>query len=601
MVAIGFALSCFALLLFLWVTFGGPVPFKPESYRFSADFPEAITLQKEADVRIGGVSVGKVKDLELADDEDATRAVIEVEPEYAPISSDARAILRQKTLLGETYVEITTGSQLDPEEGSELEEAEGETAQTGDTDVGGLSGDDVAEPIEEGGHLEDTQVQDQVQIDEIFQALDEETRRAFQVWMKNSGIGIDGRGLDLNDAFGNIGPFSEDATDVLETLRQQEGALRDIVRNTGTVFEALTAREQALTGAVVGSNRTFRALATRDEALAESFQILPTFQIESRLTLDRLEKFARNAGPLFRDLRPVARDLSPTLRDLRRLAPNARRLFKNLSPLITASKTGLPALTRFLDGLRPLMQRLDPFMANFTPIIRYLDFYAPVVTDFLGNPAAGTAGALPPRADQTEPRHLSRQLSTLTEPNAESLAVWVDRIASNRGNGYNLPFAIGNATSAEQGEIFPSFDCENTQATGGLNALPGAPTVPGVDTAPAGPEMVTPDPIGPVGADPPVGGGGPASTPKAREGVYPLSSPVYDNLVGLTGIFTGLPPPLGTALDPIFTALPGTPLGDFQYFAPCTVPQFNPDGVQGRGNFPAEFGGGRTPQVLADP
>src|SRR4029453_18359768 len=66
LVAVGFTLSCFALLLFLWVTFGGPVPFKPESYRFTAAFPEAITLSKEADVRIGGVSVGKVKSLGLA-------------------------------------------------------------------------------------------------------------------------------------------------------------------------------------------------------------------------------------------------------------------------------------------------------------------------------------------------------------------------------------------------------------------------------------------------------------------------------------------------------------------------------------------------------
>ena len=66
LVAVGFTLSCFGLLLFLWVTFGGPIPFKPESYRFTADFPEAITLQKEADVRIGGVSVGKVKSLSLA-------------------------------------------------------------------------------------------------------------------------------------------------------------------------------------------------------------------------------------------------------------------------------------------------------------------------------------------------------------------------------------------------------------------------------------------------------------------------------------------------------------------------------------------------------
>src|SRR5215216_7462963 len=125
LVAVGFTLSCFALLLFLWVTFGGPVPFKPESYRFTADFPEAITLQKEADVRIGGVSVGKVKQIGLAPESEChsdpttcntTRATIEIEPQYAPISSDSRAILRQKTLLGETYVELTSGSQVQPGE-----------------------------------------------------------------------------------------------------------------------------------------------------------------------------------------------------------------------------------------------------------------------------------------------------------------------------------------------------------------------------------------------------------------------------------------------------------------------------------------------------
>ncbi|MGI8726808.1 MAG: MlaD family protein, partial [Solirubrobacterales bacterium] len=62
----GFAMSCFGLLLFLWVAFGGPVPLKAKSYRVTAFFPEAIQLAVEADVRIGGVSVGKVKATELA-------------------------------------------------------------------------------------------------------------------------------------------------------------------------------------------------------------------------------------------------------------------------------------------------------------------------------------------------------------------------------------------------------------------------------------------------------------------------------------------------------------------------------------------------------
>ena len=56
-----FALSCFGLLLFLWLSFGGPVPLKPKGYRFQVAFQEAPTLGVEADVRTAGVSVGKVR------------------------------------------------------------------------------------------------------------------------------------------------------------------------------------------------------------------------------------------------------------------------------------------------------------------------------------------------------------------------------------------------------------------------------------------------------------------------------------------------------------------------------------------------------------
>ncbi len=44
---VGFALSCFGLLLFLWLAFGGPVPLKPKGYRVSASFAEASQLATE--------------------------------------------------------------------------------------------------------------------------------------------------------------------------------------------------------------------------------------------------------------------------------------------------------------------------------------------------------------------------------------------------------------------------------------------------------------------------------------------------------------------------------------------------------------------------
>src|ERR1044071_2554507 len=110
LVMVGFALSCFGLLLFLWLAFGGPTPFKPKGYQFEVSFGEATQLAHEADVRISGVPVGKVKDIQTNKATGRSDATIQLDPDYAPLPSDAKAVLRQKTLLGETYVELTPGS-----------------------------------------------------------------------------------------------------------------------------------------------------------------------------------------------------------------------------------------------------------------------------------------------------------------------------------------------------------------------------------------------------------------------------------------------------------------------------------------------------------
>ena len=107
---VGFTLSVAALLMFLWVSFGGTLPLRAESYRFKAAFPEASLLVKEADVRMAGVNIGKVKDKQLGPGGRTTLVTMELDHRFAPIGKDAKAILRQKSLLGETYVEITPGS-----------------------------------------------------------------------------------------------------------------------------------------------------------------------------------------------------------------------------------------------------------------------------------------------------------------------------------------------------------------------------------------------------------------------------------------------------------------------------------------------------------
>ncbi len=456
LVAAGFAISCFLLILFLWVAFGGPVPLKPESYKINAYFPEATQLAAESDVRIGGVSVGKVKEVSLApidariEGNDTTKAVLEIRPEFAPISDDAKAILRQKTLLGETYVELTSGT----EPGSSDDVSLGAAAASSDADASEV------EAIEEGGTLELTQTTNATQIDEIFNALDPETRAAFQEWQQSAAQAVNGRSLDLNDAFGNFGPTLVDATAALEILNSQKDSLRGLVRDTGVVFEAVSERDQALAGAITGSEDTFGALADADEALAESFQILPTFQRETRATLTRLDEFQADTRPLIQKLLPVAKDISPTLDSVRRLSPPLERLFKDLDPLIDASRAGFPALERFIgpEGLQPVLEQLDPFLSNLNPALRYLAFYRKAAADFLTGPPAAFSGSLEPIPGQPAARHYLKQLAYTSE---EALGVFPTRIKQNRGNAYPMPEYLNGAIGHPERGIYGMFDCKN--------------------------------------------------------------------------------------------------------------------------------------------
>jgi phospholipid/cholesterol/gamma-HCH transport system substrate-binding protein len=470
LVAIGFALSCFGLMLFLWIAFGGPIPLKSKSYRITAYFPEATQLAVESDVRIGGVSVGKVKDLELAPaDErvngaDTTQATIEIDPEFAPISSDAHAVLRQKTLLGETYVELTSGTQPGTQQAPVSLGAANGASDATTQDV---------HAIPEGGTLGVGQTKNATQIDEIFNALDKRTRDAFRRWQAHAAVAINGRSVDLNDALGNLGPFLDDSTNILSILRRQKVALSGLVRDTGTVFTALSERNHELAGAITGSDKTFGALASENRALAQTFQVFPTFERESRLTLGRLDRFQANTRPLVRKLLPVARDISPTLRSVRRLSPNLKALFLHLKPLIRASRTGLPAARDFLAGLRPVLNALEPFLANLNPVISYLGFYGTEITNFLSNPPAALGDTLQlatNRPNLPAPMHALRQLGYTS---AESLAVYPQRASTNRGNGYVLPNGLTNYQAAKRA-IFPNFDCKPTH--GELNNEPPDPS-----------------------------------------------------------------------------------------------------------------------------
>jgi phospholipid/cholesterol/gamma-HCH transport system substrate-binding protein len=421
-----FALSCVGLLLFLWLSFGGTIPLGAQGYRINVSFPDAQDLATQSDVRIAGVNVGKVVSTELDPKGNRTMATLQIQTQYEPIRENTHAILRTKTILGETYVQLIPG--------------------TG-----------KAAPIPDGGTLPRGQVQSEVQLSDIYNAFDPTTRHAFQVWQQQLAKAISG-----ND----------------QVLDVQHEVVVSLVQNGGTVFGSLGANQTALRNLITSAETTFATTAANNNKLAQTFQVFPTFLNETKATMAKLQAFSVNTDPLIKELNPVAQQLGPTLHSVQELSPPLRHLFTNLGPLITVSRTGLPAVSNILTGATPLLGSLGTFLEQLNPILGWVSDHQQLVSDFISNGAAGLA-ATTASFSGNGIGHYLRQFSPV---GSETLSFATSRDSNNRGNTYPGPVWLDNAENFAKGN-FPAWDCKNTGAGGdGSTAGNGEPSsTPGAE------------------------------------------------------------------------------------------------------------------------
>jgi virulence factor Mce-like protein len=413
-----FAVSCVGLLIYLWSAFGGAIPLKPKNYQVVADFPNAPNLGVNADVRISGVNVGHV--IAKQERANATRVTFDLQPQYAPLPADARVMLRQKTLLGETYVDLTPGNPSGPK-------------------------------LAEGGTIRRSQVSSSVTLDEIFRAFDDRTRAAFRTWLQQQAEGLQGRGRDINDAIGNTPAFAEDTDHLLQILNSQEGAVKRLVSNTGAVFNALSERRGQLSGSISNWNRVMGTLARRNDAIEGTFKALPTFEKEGSDAMARFAAFGRNVNPIITKLRPFARSLGPTLRHVDGLAPDFDALMRALDPLVAASKTGLPAGQRFLGRLQPLVGAFPPVLTNLNPFLGYIAAHRHDFMAFVVNVTAATQASSVPAGLN----HAVHYLRSMIPLGPGALARFDHRQSWSRAN----PYALRELSSKTGFQLYDSRGC----------------------------------------------------------------------------------------------------------------------------------------------
>lgn len=419
-----FALSCFGLLLFLWTAFGGPVPMKAKKYEVQASFSSGSQLATYSDVRISGVSVGKVITIERKGGSALTR--IAIDPEFAPLPRDTRATLRTKTLVGETFVQLSFGSRRGPS-------------------------------IPEGGTIASSRIQAPADIDRLFDVFDPATRRALKRVLPAVAAATRDRGAALNEAFGNLQPTVESADGLLRILDRQRRAVRTGSRDAGLTFQSIGRQAGSVQVLAREGTDLFASLRASADGLQDTVRALPPFLQETRSTLRVARGFAGDAAPTVAALRPVTPLVRPALRDLTALAPVLGTTLRQVDPVLDRVPSGTRALRSVLDAAGPFVDAAEPVTANLLPAVRYLERYK----QDAGVTLAATAAATQAKIVDLDgvPRNYLRLITPL---NGELLEGARERLPTNRHNAYPKPGTLDDLGSQR------SFDCAQTDNPGGV-------------------------------------------------------------------------------------------------------------------------------------
>ncbi|MCK9250609.1 MAG: MCE family protein [Solirubrobacteraceae bacterium] len=365
-----------AILAYFWDTAGGDLPFQSTPYEVTATLTDSQQLSQNADVRAAGVKIGSVDSVKNVGER--IEVVLHIKKEHAPIHEDAEILVRQKTLVGENYIEVNPGS-----------------AKAG--------------AVPDGGRITVKAQKEAVPIDRVLSSLDAETRDRISRNLQATGKGVKGRASDLNELFNRVPDLSTSGMKLMEVLDDRRAQVASIVQNTGVLMNAVGSRNADIQRLIGSVKATSEAVASRDQALKSALDTIPGTFRQTRGTVDRLTAFAGTATPVVDDARVALTTLRPVLDQLVPTARQARRLVASLPALAKTADPALVELKEFAEQSRPIAKTADGFLAEANPFLTYAKPYHRDVVGLLSKMGTGAwldrfgaiGGCLCPVGDRT--------------------------------------------------------------------------------------------------------------------------------------------------------------------------------------------------------
>jgi phospholipid/cholesterol/gamma-HCH transport system substrate-binding protein len=304
-----------------------------DRYVVRTEFPNAAGLRSGFNVTLGGVKVGTVTDVQLTK-RDTALATLELQPAAAPVGRDAGASIQPSNLLGEKVVALAPG--------------------------------DLRHPAPSGSLIPANRTSTPVELDDVLDTLNSQTRLALATFFVEQGDALVGRTGDLAATLERLPPTLDDAHRLIAELGTGNRALGELIDRSDRIL-ASSARERGSLGRFVDSAAgALDTLASRSAGLAATVRNTPDTLAQLRTSLAALERAAKPLIPAARGLRATAPALTSTLHELPPFAAAAK-------PTLAQLRAAAPDLQRLAGEATPVVRRLVPASQQLTAFARGSD------------------------------------------------------------------------------------------------------------------------------------------------------------------------------------------------------------------------------------
>jgi phospholipid/cholesterol/gamma-HCH transport system substrate-binding protein len=403
----------------------------------------ANQLVKGNEVRVGGLAVGEITDIKLAEDNQADIKIV-VEDDFAPLRRGSSMTVRWESLpsVANRYLSLHPGPNNAPE-------------------------------IPEGGIVDTDETTNMVDLDQLFNTLDPKARKGLQGVLQGFGTWYVGQSENLQETFEYLPQSFGNLSRVMEELARDQKAFTSFIVNGARAVSAIAERRDDLAELVTNGTGFARALGQENEGLDRTLAALPDVLQQGSVTfrnltaaLDDLDRLTDASKPAVKGLAPFLRrfaglfaTMRPTFVDFRRLVNERGRyndsvdLFRVAPELEKisreSSRNSIAALKAGQDEVeffRPYAPDIAAWITHFSQVPAYYDangHYARVLPIF--NAFSYDEG--------------TNELTALT-PAERVSAVNPDGVKFCPG-GATQPSSDGSNPSTDDGKLGPE-DCDPT-------------------------------------------------------------------------------------------------------------------------------------------